>query len=285
MLAPPRKWLVLVGAAGLLVLTQLRDPEQLDLGSRVFPFGFLALAWAVGTMVHNRQRIASSLADRAQRLEAEQELVAHAAVLDERVRIARELHDVVAHSVSVMVIQAVAGRKTLAAGRDGADGAFEAIEATGQQALTEMRRLLGVLRHVEDAPQLVPQPGLNQLAALVERAREAGLGVDLAIEGAVRPLSPGTDLSAYRILQEALTNVIKHAPGAQTTVRVRYGERDVTLDVADTGGAGAASPPISGGHGIVGMRERAALYGGTLHAGPRDGGGFAVRVRLPIEAA
>lgn len=285
MLAPPRSWLVLGGAAGLLVLTQLRDPEELDPGSRVFPFIFLALTWTVGTMVHNRQRLAASLAVRAQRLEAEQELVARAAVLDERVRIARELHDVVAHSVSVMVVQAVAGRKTLAAGRDGADGAFEAIEATGQQALTEMRRLLGVLRQVEDAPLLVPQPGLDQLGALVEQAREAGLGVDLAVDGAVRPLSPGTDLSAYRIVQEALTNVIRHAPGARTTVRVIYSDRDVTLDVADAGGVGAASPPNGAAHGIVGMRERAALYGGTLEAGPREGGGFAVRVRLPIEAA
>jgi signal transduction histidine kinase len=146
-LAPPRKWLVLAGAAGLLMLTQLLDPEELDPGSRVFPFVFQAMTWTVGTMMHNRQRLAMSLADRAERLEAEQELVARAAVLDERVRIARELHDVVAHSASVMVVQAVAGRKTLAAGRDGADGAFGAIEATGQQALTEMRRVLGVLRH------------------------------------------------------------------------------------------------------------------------------------------
>lgn len=284
MLAPPGKWFVLGGAAGLLLLTQLRDPEGLDPGSRVFPFIFLALTWTVGTVVHNRQQLAHSLADRAERLEAEQELVAQAAVLDERVRIARELHDVVAHSVSVMVVQAAAGRKTLAAGRAGAEGAFEAIETTGQQALAEMRRLLGVLRHVEDPPLLVPQPSLSQVSALVEQAREAGLTVDLAVTGDARPLSRGTDLSSYRIVQEALTNVIRHAPGAQTTVRIGYADDDVELSVSDTGPARPSRPHQGAGHGIAGMRERAALYGGTLSAGPDPSGGFAVLARLPIEA-
>jgi signal transduction histidine kinase len=157
------------------------------------------------------------------------------------------------------------------------------VEETARQALAEMRRMLGLLRANGDAPALAPQPGMDELDRLVERVREAGVEVELEVGGEHRPLPPGVDLAAYRIVQEALTNVIKHAGPARATVAVRYGERELEVEVRDDGRGGSASD--GRGHGLVGMRERAALYGGQLDAGPAPGGGYAVRARLPVTAA
>lgn len=203
------------------------------------------------------------------------------AVAEERSRIARELHDVIAHSVSVMVVQAQASQRLLDGEQGEARQALGSIETTGRQALTEMRRLLGILRRTDAELALAPQPGLGSLDALIGQFRESGLPVDLRVEGEPRSLPPGVDLSAYRIVQEALTNALKHAGPARADVVVRYSDDGVELEIADDGpgtGKGGGS-----GHGLVGMRERVALYGGTLESGKQDGGGYFVRARLPLD--
>jgi signal transduction histidine kinase len=220
--------------------------------------------------------------ERAELAERERELAAREAVVEERARIARELHDVVAHNVSMMVVQAGAERRVL----DGANGStrevLQTIEEIGRGALTEMRRLVGILRHDADDP-LAPQPGLDDVATLVTQVREAGLPVELTIEGERRDLPVGIELSAYRIVQEALTNALKHAGDARAEVSIRYGADALELEVLDDGdGRGGAASPTGGGHGLVGMRERVALYGGRFDASRRPGGGFAVRAKLPI---
>jgi signal transduction histidine kinase len=223
------------------------------------------------------------LADRERRLqlaERERDLAAREAVVEERARIARELHDAIAHDVSMMVVQAGAERRVLEAGDGSTREVLSTIEQIGRGALTEMRRLVGMLRSDEGDP-LAPQPGLDDLPRLVAQVREAGLPVDLQVEGERRDLPVGIELSAYRIVQEALTNALKHAGDAQAAVRVRYGDDSLELEIIDDG-AGGREPVASGGHGLVGMRERVALYGGRLDAGRRPSGGFAVRVLLPI---
>jgi signal transduction histidine kinase len=205
------------------------------------------------------------------------------AVADERLRIAQELHDVVAHNVSLIVVQAQALGAT--AGDDRVREATDGIADLGRQAMREMHRTLKLLRGSDDDPAaLAPQPGLGELPELLERARSAGVGIELAVEGEPRPLEQSVDLSAYRIVQEALTNVVKHAGGAPTTVTLGYRPNALELTIADTGnGAPASDSP--GGHGLVGMRERAAMFGGTLSAGPRAGHGFEVRASLPYGGA
>ena len=268
-----RRWLALpVMAAGLWV-SNLTDPD-VDAGGWIFPLVFYGVGYALGTAIRRRD-------ERSQQLEREQETIAQAAVLDERVRIARELHDVVAHGISVMVVQAVGGRAALADPDHPSSGAFDAIESTGKQSLAEMRRLLGVLRTVDDSAMLLPQPGLRDLEPLVRRARDSGLRVALEVEGEPRRLPAGIDLSAYRVLQEALTNAIKHAGRAQVAVRVRYGGDTIAVEVSDDG-PGAASAN-GGGHGLIGMRERVELFGGRLHTGPGPEGGYVVRAELPVE--
>jgi signal transduction histidine kinase len=223
------------------------------------------------------------LGDRERRVrlaERERDLVAREAVVEERARIARELHDAIAHSVSMMVVQAGAERRTL----DEPDGTthevLETIEQIGRSALNEMRRLVGMLRS-DSADPLAPQPGLDDLPTLVTQVREAGLPVELRIEGERRPLPVGIELSAYRIVQEALTNALKHGGDARATVDVRYGSDTLELEIVDDGRESPAQV-VGGGHGLVGMRERVALYGGRLDAGRRQSGGFGVRVLLPI---
>jgi signal transduction histidine kinase len=219
--------------------------------------------------------------DRDRRLglaERERELAKREAVIAERARIARELHDVIAHHVSMMVVQAGAERRVLDAGNESTREVLTTIERVGRGALTEMRRLVGMLRDGEDA--LAPQPGIGDLASLVAQMRSAGLEVDLKMEGESRDIPVGIDLSAYRIVQEGLTNALKHAGHARTTVRVAYGVDSLELEIADDGDP-ASVELDRGGHGLVGMRERVALYGGTLDAGRRPAGGFAVRVLLP----
>jgi signal transduction histidine kinase len=223
------------------------------------------------------------LGDRERRVrlaERERDLAAREAVVEERARIARELHDAIAHSVSMVVVQAGAERRVLDSDRGATREVLETIENIGRGALTEMRRLVGMLRTDGDEP-LTPQPGLDDLPRLVAQVREAGLPVDLQVEGERRELPVGIELSAYRIVQEALTNALKHAGEAQAAVRVRYGDDSLELEIVDDG-AGINAPMPSGGHGLVGMRERVALYGGRLDAGRGESGGFAVRVLLPI---
>ena len=201
-------------------------------------------------------------------------------MVEERARIARELHDAIAHNVSMMVVQAGAERRVLEPSSDSTRDVLETIEKIGRGALTEMRRMVGMLRSDASDP-LAPQPGLGDLPTLVAQVREAGLPVELELEGEPRELPVGIGLSAYRIVQEALTNALKHAGEAHATVRVRYGADALELEIVDDGPGGHA-PVASGGHGLAGMRERVALYGGRLDAGRRPSGGFAVRVLLPI---
>jgi signal transduction histidine kinase len=222
------------------------------------------------------------LGDRERRVllaERERDLTAREAVVEERARIARELHDAIAHNVSMMVVQAGAERRVLDETSGSTKEVLVTIERIGRGALTEMRRLVGMLRSDATDP-LTPQPGLDNLPTLVAQVREAGLPVQLEVEGERRELPVGIELSAYRIVQEALTNALKHAGKAQASVHVRYGVDSLELEIVDDG-AGAPAPVSSGGHGLVGIRERVALYGGRLDAGRRPSGGFAVRVLLP----
>jgi signal transduction histidine kinase len=203
-----------------------------------------------------------------------------AAIAEERARIARELHDVVAHSISFMVLQARGGRRIFQSDPADARQAFAIIERTGHQALEEMRRLLGMLRQSDEKLPLAPQPSLGDLGSLVDQVRAAGLPVQLAVEGEARELPAGVDLSAYRIVQEALTNALLHAGPASARVLVRYRRDDLELEITDDGpGTGDGSAP---GYGLIGMRERVSVYGGELSAGRRPEGGYALLVRLPI---
>jgi signal transduction histidine kinase len=270
---PPRRF-----AAGLALLVAA------DLASSAGPRASLrdSVPFAIVTppVMLLVRRVVGDRDRRVQLAERERDLAAREAVVEERARIARELHDVVAHGVSVMVVQAQAGPRLLA-DPEQARGVFRAIETTGREALVELRRLLGVLRGGDDHAATAPQPGLGSLGSLVEQVREAGLRVDLRIEGEPTELPPGVDLSAYRIAQEALTNTLKHAGRAEAEVIVRYDTTVLELEILDNG-VGPHERVNGSGHGLVGMRERVALYGGTLEAGSRNGHGFAVRARLPL---
>jgi len=215
------------------------------------------------------------------RLDPERVSAARRAAAEERARIARELHDVVGHAIGVIVLQADGGRRLLRVDPGETERALTTIEQTGRGALDEMRRLVAMLRATDDEDALAPQPGLAGLEELAADVRAAGLPVDVVIEGQPTALPAGVDLSAYRIAQEALTNALKHAGPAHARVLVRYGAREVGIEVEDDGRGAPTAGSNGGGHGLVGIRERAALYGGQVDAGPRPEGGFAVRVRLP----
>jgi signal transduction histidine kinase len=234
--------------------------------------------------LRERSQRAGELEHRATRLVHEQEERAAAAVSEERARIARELHDVVAHSVSVIAVQTGSMRRRLRHERPAEARELSAMEQTARQARAEMRRMLGLLRSDYEAGELAPQPGLGEVGRLVEQTREAGLAVELRVAGAERPLPPGVDLAAYRIVQEALTNVLKHAGPARASVGVDFGDRELGLEISDDG-RGAPAEANGAGHGLVGMRERVLLYGGTLETGPGGDGGFVVRARLPIPSS
>jgi signal transduction histidine kinase len=239
-------------------------------------------AWFAGFAIGHRSRQTQALRERARTLEQERVEEAGRAVAEERARIARELHDVIAHSVSVMVVQTAGVRRLLSPEQERERQALETVEQTGRQALQEMRRLLGVLRRDGDRPQLAPQPGLAGISQLLEQVRKAGLPVELEVEGDPVELPPGIDLAAFRIVQEALTNTLRHAGPAKAQVRVRYDTGELELSVTNDG-----RPYTNGaedGYGLVGMRERVALYGGKLEAGPVDGG-YCVSARLPLETA
>ncbi|MGW5508438.1 sensor histidine kinase [Streptomyces albogriseolus] len=252
-----------------------------------------ALAWVLGDSIRTRRAYFAQLEERAARLEKEREAQAKVAVAAERARIARELHDVVAHNVSVMVVQADGAAYVLDAAPDQAKKALETISTTGRQALAEMRRLLGVLRTGEhqEAGEYVPQPGLQQIEDLVEQCRESGLPVDFKVEGTSRELPRGVELTAYRIVQEALTNTRKHGgPHAGASVRLVYFDDGLGLLVEDDGKGAPHELYEEGGfdgqgHGLIGMRERVGMVGGTLDAGPRPGGGFRISALLPLKPA
>jgi signal transduction histidine kinase len=245
---------------------------------------FGGLPFAVGRTLTARSSLTRELEANAARLQEEQEVRAHHAVSEERTRMARELHDVIAHGVSVMVIQSSGARRVARGDHEAALTALAVVESSGRDALVELRRIVGVLRRGSDELAGSAAPGLSQLVALVDRARASGLPVELRVGGR-RALSPGLDLVAYRVVQEALTNVIKHAGPVPTEVNVRFTARGLELEVSDTGrGSGREREDRDGpGHGLVGMGERVALYGGELSTGPRAGGGFEVRARIPFD--
>jgi signal transduction histidine kinase len=270
----------LVLVQGIAVIVGYNDPTQKG-GDYVWLAIVFTVAWTVGFGVGGKFREVDEAKERAERAEREREERARLAVSDERARIARELHDVVGHSVSVMTVQASAVRRLLEPDQERERAALLVVEQTGREALAEMRRMVGVLRRPEEAPALAPQPSLEQLERLVEQAREAGLPVELRIEGAPKQLPTGVDLTAYRLVQEGLTNALKHARAQRAEVVVRYSDGHVELTVSDDGPGGGDGD--KGGHGLVGMRERVSVYGGELEAGPRPEGGYRLRARLPVE--
>jgi signal transduction histidine kinase len=242
-----------------------------------------AAAVAVGLYAGARRRVLDGLRERAERLDRERELLAERAVAQERVRIAQELHDIVAHNVSLMVVEAQALGATAHDHR--VTESTDAIAELGRQAMTEMHSTLRLLRDASEGPELSPQPGLAQLERLLEQSRRAGLEVELTIEGEPRPLAQGIDLSVFRIIQEALTNVVKHAAGASTKVRLAYKSEGIELTIIDIEDGAAPSAPQGppDGHGVIGMRERATLFGGTLTAQALPDG-FQVSATLPYAA-
>lgn len=275
----------LIGTAiGLSVSVLVTDPGNFTLQVLVSNYIIYGTAWVIGDNVRTRRAYTHELEARAERLEQERETKSREAIIDERRRIAREMHDVVAHSVSVMVVQAGAARRILDSKPSQARDALSSIETTGRQALAEMRRLTGVLRREEHADK-TPQPGLSYLEKLIEQTREAGLPVEVTVQGQPYELPQGADLSAFRIVQEALTNSLKHAGPSHATVCITYSSSKLELRVTDDG-RGAAERLSNGsmdGHGLVGMRERVAMFGGELKTGPLPGGGYEVKATLPLE--
>jgi signal transduction histidine kinase len=284
------RWVALAGLAVAeagLAAVQL-TPGRTGAVTLVVNLGVVAATWLLGQFAHNYRAYAARLEERTAELERAREELARRAVVEERLRLARELHDVVAHAMSVIAVQSGVGAHVATTQPKEARRSLAAIEATSRAALEELRRLLGVLRQ-EGEPQgdLAPVPGLADLDALLAEVAKAGLGVRLRVEGTPSPLPAGVDLSAYRIVQEALTNVVKHAGPARAQVVVGYRDHEVTVEVTDDG-RGAVPPASDGrvgsGHGLIGMRERVQAFGGDLQVGPRPGGGFRVAARLPLAA-
>ncbi|MEO7837653.1 MAG: sensor histidine kinase [Acidimicrobiales bacterium] len=243
----------------------------------------LAFPWALGAAVRTLRRQRAELAQRAGELEREREQNARRAVFEERVRIARELHDVVAHHVSVMGVQAGAARTVIHRQPDKAVEALASIEAASRQAVGELHGMLGFLRREGEVDDMSPQPRLAELPDLVRRVAQADLEVELSVEGECRPLPRTVEVSAYRIVQEALTNTVKHAGATTARVWIRYGSDSLRLEVLDDGPGNQSRPQDKpGGHGLIGMRERVSLHGGELRAGPRPEGGFGVEATLPL---
>lgn len=271
----------LVIAVVSAVVIVYNDPNHVA-GDFVFSPIVFAIAWLAGFAVRQRSAQAEAAEARAEQAEHEREIAARIAVAEERARIARELHDVVAHAVSVMVLQTGAVRHKLPAGLAEEGDALRGVEHTGRRALAEMRRLLSAMRRDGDGVELVPQPGLDGLDALVDEVERAGLPVHVHVEGEPVPLPPSIDLSAYRIVQEGLTNVLKHARASRADVTVRYGSDDVRIEVADDGTGGAEG--AGNGHGLVGIRERVTIYGGEMSTRRTDTG-FVLSTRLPLGEA
>jgi len=271
---------VVLGGAAILVNN---IPGHTTAELIFIPLDF-AISWLAGFLLRGSAEQAEAAEGRATLAEQEREAEALRAVVDERTRIARELHDIVGHAVSVMTVQTSGVRRLLHPDQQQEREALLAVERTGREALAEMRRVVGALRDAEDGPELAPRPSLSRVDKLVAQARESGLPVNLHVEGEPLPLPAGVDLTAYRLVQEGLTNAIKHADARHAEVCVRYDRDHVEIEVSDDGrGAlGAAPAPNGSGHGLVGMRERVSIYGGQLEAGPRAGGGFRLRARIPV---
>jgi len=277
--------LISVPLAGLVITAIFSDTSP-PLPGRIAALCILVAVALVGNAVLVwRRRVGDSQA-RLQHAQAEHEAATARALAAERARIAGELHDVVTHNVSVMVVQAGAARRVLAASPGEATAALLAVEASGRTAMIELQHLLGLLSPADGmqppgAESLRPQPGLDRLQPLIDRVAAAGLPVDLTISGRPRPLPPGLDLACYRVVQEALTNVMKYAGQARTAVRLDYRPDELIIDVTDDGPAVTAQ--AGGGRGLLGLRERVSLYGGEFDAGPRPAGGWRVTARLPLD--
>jgi signal transduction histidine kinase len=275
-----RRTSITAGVATLAVLAPAlltHDPWTVMAG-RLLPF---VVAWLIGDSIGTRRRYVAALEERAERLEREREAEAARAVAEEQARIGRELHDVIAHNVSVMVVQAAAAEDVFDSRPERAREALRAIESTGRSALEELRSIVGSVRG--EAAAYAPQPGLDDLDELVGHLRAAGLPVTVTVEGDPRPLPQSVDLSAYRVVQEALTNTLKHAHATGAAVSLRWLGDELELEIRDDG-VGPTNAN-GGGHGIAGMRERLSLLGGTLVAGPGPGGGFTVVARFPLGTA
>ena len=280
---PRRRSIPVVTSVGVLMVAALswgQDASSLLWASITFAL-LGSFGWWLGDAFRQRRAEVRELGQRATRLEAERE----AAAETERSRIARELHDVVAHSMSVMVVQASAARRLGPGEEARAQEALRSIEESGRDALAEMRRLVGILRHDGSDAPLAPQPGLGQIDTLVRQAREAGLSVHLELRPGPRPLPPGIDLSAYRIVQEALTNTLRHAGAQHLWISLRWGPEALDLEVRDDGRGVPDAAAGGHGHGLIGMRERASFFGGQLETGPGAPGGYVVRARLPLHVA
>jgi signal transduction histidine kinase len=301
LLIPYPESIFLIGLTAAFLLGNLRDLRKAGFGlaivlgatatliynipgHSVFQLVFIpvdfAVAWAAGLAVRTRVEQAEVATSHATRAEQERDAATRVAVAEERVRIARELHDIVAHAVSVMVLQVGAVRHQLPEAMTEDRDALMAVEHAGRGALAEMRRLLNVMRRDGDGIGLAPQPGLDGLDSLVKEIGRAGLPVELHLDGERFPLPPGVDLSAYRIVQEGLTNALKHARASHADVTVRYSPTEVGIEVRDDGIG--ARPSDGHGHGLIGIRERVKLYGGEMTAGTTNGGGFTLSTRLPL---
>ena len=265
----------------------LRHSEAGNLAARVVGEAvFLAAAWAIGVAVREQRAYTAGLREQAERRIQAQLAEARHAVAEERLRIAREMHDVVAHSLSLIAMQAGVGNYVAGARPEEAARSLASIEATSRAAMREMRRLVGVLRDDQAEPELAPAHGLADVGQLITSTADAGVRVQLEIRGIQRPVPPGVDLAAYRIVQEALTNVVKHAQTTESRVVVTYADDGVGLEITDAGhGAPADCVTASTGHGIAGMAERVSVFGGEFHAGPLPGRGFRVAARLPLDSA
>jgi signal transduction histidine kinase len=289
------------GMAAALLLGNLRDPQQVRIGLAIVLGGAATVAyndpghspgelvfipilfgigWLLGFALRERVEQAEAAEARASQAEREREAAARVAVAEERARIARELHDIVAHAVSVMVLQVGAVRHKLPEALERDSDALKGVEHTGRAALVEMRRLLGAMRSDGDDLERSPQPGLDRLESLIEEIGHAGLPVRLQVEGERFALPPAIDLSAYRIVQEGLTNALKHARASQADVVVRYAPGEMQIEVRDNGGGAVTGDGL--GHGLIGMRERVKIYGGEMSAGTAPGGGFLLTTRLPL---
>jgi signal transduction histidine kinase len=288
----PRSRALVVGTAGL---ASLAVPVAAMIDWQPFTWSKLALwagrlaplvaAWVIGDNMRTRRAYMRALEERASQLEREQEANTQRAAAEEQARIAREVHDIIAHNLSVIVVQATAADAVLADDPAEARRAIRAVGNTARQALGELRRVLGVVRSDEErSPEFPPQPSLAVLDGLLDQVRAAGLVVDVDVVGRSRELPAAIELSAYRIVQEALTNTLRHGEARHATVRLSYDSEDLGLEVLDDGGC--SEPTTNGaGHGLVGMRERVATFGGELEAGPSPGGGFRVAARLPLDVS
>lgn len=283
---PSRRWTgvgVLIALAAVAVM-MVRVPSVRTAANVPFTLVPITAAFVAGRVLQHRQNRHRELAAHASQLEADREAQVAAAVADEQARIARELHDIVAHCVSVMVVQAGASEDLLDRDPERAREPLRSVQETGRQAVAELGRMLGLLRGgTDDAsrPALAPQPGISQLADLAERMSALGLPVQLTVSGEPRPLPAGVELTAYRVVQEALTNTLKHGgPDAKAHVEVRYLPRTLDVEIVDDGRAGSTNGT---GHGLIGMAERASIYGGTIEAGARSEGGFRVHIALPLD--